>query len=102
MLIKPYLHSILASGYIFLIALFFSFMTRNFSNEPDTFLAPVMMLSLLTLSVAVMAYLFFYYPAALFVDGKKKQAFDFFVKTVSGFAAITLIVIFLFFTGIFS
>jgi len=40
------------------------------------------MLSVLTLSVAVMAFLFFYQPLQLFIGDKKKDAVNLFIKTV--------------------
>ncbi len=70
------------------------------SNKPDTFFAPVVFLSLLTLSVAVMAFLFFYQPLMLFIEGKKKDAVNLFIKTVGIFAAITALALILLFSGI--
>jgi len=74
--------------------------TQPLRNKPDTFFAPITMLFVLTLSVAVMAYLFFYQPLLLFIEGKKKEAVDLFVKTVGIFAAITAVVLILLFSGL--
>lgn len=79
-----------ASVYIFLLSIFFNFVSQTQRDKPDTFLAPVGLLSALTLSAAVMAYLFFYQPLQLFLDGKKKQAVSVFMQTVGIFAAITV------------
>jgi hypothetical protein len=70
-----------------------TFVTQPLRNKPDTFFAPITVLFVLTLSVAVMAYLFFYQPLLLFIEGKKKAAINLFIKTVGIFAAITIVVL---------
>lgn len=94
---NPLINALCASGYIFLIITVMTFVTKPLQNKPDTFFAPVVALSLLTLSVAVMAFLFFYQPLLLFIDGKKKEAVSFFVKTVGIFALITIVAVILLF-----
>jgi len=49
------------------------------------------MLSLLVLSVTVMGYLFILVPVQLYIDGAKKEAVSFFLRTVGWFAAITAV-----------
>lgn len=61
-------------------------------STPDPEAAQVAFLSLLTLSVAVMAYFFFYQPLQLFVDGKKKEALRYFSQTVGIFGVLTVII----------
>ena len=94
---NPLINALCASGYIVLIITIMTFVTKPLQNKPDTFFAPVVALSLLTLSVAVMAFLFFYQPLMLFIDGKKKEAVSFFVKTVGIFALITIVAVILLF-----
>lgn len=94
---NPLINALCASGYIVLIITVMTFVTKPLQNKPDTFFAPVVALSLLTLSVAVMAFLFFYQPLMLFIDGKKKEAINFFVKTVGIFALITIVAVILLF-----
>ena len=77
-----------------------TFVTQPLRNKPDTFFAPITALFVLTLSVAVMAFLFFYQPLLLLIDGKKKEAVGLFVKTVGIFAVITTIVLILLFSGL--
>ncbi len=77
-----------------------TFVTQPLRHKPDTFFAPIIFLSVLTLSVAVMAFLFFYQPLQLFIDGKKKEAVDLFVKTVGIFAGITVMALILLFSGL--
>lgn len=77
-----------------------TFVTKPLQDKPDTFFAPIVFLSVLTLSVAVMAFLFFYQPIQLFIEGKKKEALDLFAKTVGIFAIITVVTLALLFFGL--
>lgn len=60
-------------------------------NTPDNILAPIFLLSLFTLSAAVMAFLFFYQPFKLYFDNHRKEALVYFMKTVGYFATMVLI-----------
>lgn len=89
MLKKPFYHATLAAGYIVLIVNVLGYVMKPFEGpdpETGTLLVPMTMLGLFTLSAAVMAYLFGYQPIALYIDGKKQEAFRFFVHTLSFFA----------------
>src|SRR3989338_2185666 len=97
---SPLINALGASAYIFLIVSVMTFVTQPLKNKPDTFFAPITALFVLTLSVAVMAFLFFYQPLLLLIDGKKKEAVGLFVKTVGIFAVITAIVLILLFSGL--
>lgn len=97
---NPLINALGASAYIILGVTIMTFVTQPLKNKPDTFFAPIVFLSLLTLSVAVMAFLFFYQPLMLFIEGKKKEAVNLFVKTVGIFAAITAVTLVLFFSGL--
>lgn len=98
---NPFLNALSASGYIVIVVSVMTFLSQTQKNKPDTFLAPILALSLLTLSVAVMAYVFFYQPLQLFLDGKKKQAINLFLQTVAVFAGITLLIFILLYLGMF-
>lgn len=97
---NPFINAISASGYIILIVNVINFIMQTQRHKPDTILAPITFLSLLTLSVAVMAYLFFYQPLQLFIAGKKKEAVNLFIKTVGLFATVTAVVLTLLFAGV--
>lgn len=97
---NPLINALSASAYIFLVVLVMNIVTAPLRHKPDTMFAPIAVLFVLTLSVAMMAFLFFYQPLQLFIEGKKKVALDLFVKTVSYFAAITSLVLVLLFTGL--
>ena len=97
---NPILNALAASGYIGLVVALMNFVSQTQQNKPDTVFAPVAFLSLLTLSAAVMAYLFFYQPLLLFIEGKKKAAVNLFVQTVGVFAVLTTIVWVLLLVGV--
>lgn len=97
---NPIINAVCASGYILLIVTIMNFATQPLKNKPDTFFAPVVFLSLLTLSVSVMAILFFYQPLQLFIAGKQSQAIKLLVRTIAIFAVITSITLILLFNGI--
>lgn len=97
---NPIVNALSASAYIILVVTVMTFVTQPLKNKPDTFFAPITFLSVLTLSVAVMAFLFFYQPLQLFIEGKKKEAVSLFVKTVGIFAAITVVALILLFSGL--
>jgi hypothetical protein len=97
---SPILNALSASAYIILVVSVMTLVTAPLKNKPDTFFAPITLLFVLTLSVAVMAYLFFYQPLMLFIEGKKKEAVNLFFKTVGIFAFITVIILILLFSGL--
>ena len=91
MIKNPYLNAFMALGYIAGLILVITQTHSIAEHTPDTILAPVTMLSLLVLSVAVMSILFFYEPARLFVENQKPQALSFLLKTVGTFACFVVI-----------
>lgn len=97
---NPLINAFSASAYIFLVVLVMNFGTAPLRDKPDTLFAPIAVLFVLTLSVAMMAFLFFYQPVQFFIEGKKKLALELFAKTVAYFAAFTSLVLVLLFTGL--
>ena len=97
---NPIINAFSASAYIILVVTVMTFVTQPLRNKPDTIFAPITVLFVLTLSVAVMAFLFFYQPLLLFIEGKKKEAVNLFVKTIGIFAVITAVVLILLFSGV--
>ena len=63
----------------------------RFGGENESIIAPIAMLSLLVLSVSVMAYMFFLAPIRQYLDGKKEEAIQLLLKTMGSFALITSI-----------
>lgn len=71
------------------------------SGGEDTLMAPIAAISLLTLSAAVMAYLFCFQPIQLYLDGKKKQGIKLFLSTMGIFGGITILILILMFFRVF-
>lgn len=97
---NPIINALGASTYILLVVTVMTLVSQTQKDKPDTFFAPITFLSLLTLSVAVMAFLFFYQPLQLFIDGKKKEAVHLFAQTTGAFAVFTGAVLILLLLGI--
>jgi len=92
MIKNPVINALLAMSYI--VALVSAvFNSPNDAEHVGSIIMPIAILSLLVLSVAVMAYLFFYQPILLFIENKKTEAVHFFLKTVGSFAILTLLVL---------
>ena len=98
---NPILNALAASAYIIFVGLFMSWGTSIVPKGPDTFMAPVAVMSLFTLSAAVMGYLFCYQPVQLYFDGKKKEAVNLFLQTVAVFGVFTVLALILLFSGAF-
>lgn len=88
---KPFLNALFAALYIVLLVLGAYSTTIFFPNAKETIIIPMAMLSLFVLSAAVMGYLFLSEPLYLLVDNKKKEAVQFFAKTVGFFAGFVLL-----------
>jgi hypothetical protein len=97
---NPIYNALAALAYIVAVSLFMFYGTQNLPKE-DTVVAPIAALSLFTLSAAVMAYIFFYNPVLLFLEGKKKDALDLFLKTVGVFGAVTVTILTIYFSALF-
>lgn len=97
---NPLFNALGASAYIVLVTMVMSFVAQTQKGKPDTFFAPAALLFLMTLSAAVMAFLFFYQPLQLLVSGKKKEAVGLLVKTIGVFAVLTAVALALLFWGL--
>ena len=96
---NPFINALTATLYISCIAVFMFYVTKTFPQK-DTVLAPIAMISLFTLSAAIMGFVFLYQPLQLLLDGHKKKAVDLFLQTVAVFAGITVLVFILIFFGV--
>lgn len=99
---NPLINGLAAGAYIVFIVTVMTFGTRLLVNKPDSFMAPIAVVSLFTLSAAVMGYVFCYQPLLLYFEGKRKQAVQLFLQTVAVFAGITALFLTLLFAGAFS
>lgn len=85
---NPYINAIAASLYIAVVASAMYYVPKIIGRI-ESVMVPIVILSLFTLSAAVMGYFFLFHPAQLYLDGKKKEAVHFFLTTLFSFAAIT-------------
>jgi hypothetical protein len=95
---KPLLNGIAAFTYIVLIASVMNFGTKM-ANKPDTLVAPIAIISLFTMSAAVMGYIFCYQPFQLYFDGHKKDAVKLFLQTTLVFSVLTSVSLALLFSS---
>ncbi len=89
MIKNPYLNAVFAGAYIVLIVSVMFYVVPK-GPDPATIFMPVTMLTLFTLSAAVMGYLFLGTPIQLYLDGQKKETVSFFLHTVASFAVIAV------------
>jgi hypothetical protein len=98
---NPFINAFAATLYISVVATIPFFGKQLFGSGPDTLLIPIAMISLFTLSAAVMGYLFLYQPLLLLLDGHKKNAVNLFLQTLVTFAGITILLFVLLHFGVF-
>ncbi|MEY2665368.1 MAG: hypothetical protein RLZZ480_473 [Candidatus Parcubacteria bacterium] len=90
---NPFYNAAAALCYILCVVGVINLLGHYLGDKPDNkFLAPLFALSLLTLSVSIMGYIFFYQPLVLLTEGKQKLALNLFLKTVAIFASLTFLV----------
>jgi hypothetical protein len=87
---NPYLNALGAALYIGAVGVFMHYMTATHANTPDHWYSGIAVISLLTLSVAMMGYFFAFMPLQMYLDGEKKQAVQFFLRTLGTFALFTI------------
>jgi len=88
----PVYNALLALAYIGSVVALVFFGPSLVGDQNDNIFMPIAMLSLLVLSVAVMAYLFFYRPVILLLDGEREKAVTLFLQTIGIFAGATLLI----------
>lgn len=96
---NPFINAGVASLYIFLIAGGMNFASR-YAKPDDSFFAPIVFLSLFTLSAGFMGYVFLSQPIIMFLSGEKKQGITLFVQTLGTFGVITVVLTALVFSGV--
>ena len=97
---NPFLNALCASLYIMAVATLM-YNAKTVFGPKDTFLTPIAVLSLFTLSAASMGYIFLYQPVLLLLDGHKKKAVNLFLQTVAVFAGVTVMVFLVMLSGVF-
>lgn len=94
---NPFYNASLAILYIVTVVSTIFYTAQIFGDE-ESILFPIGGLSLFVLSAAVMAYLFFYRPVLLLLDGEREKGVKLFLHTLGIFACVTGV---LFFTCLF-
>lgn len=90
---NPLYNALLAIGYIVGIVSIMYFGSQFITNDGASIFFPIGALSTLTLSVAVMAYIFFYRPVLMLLAGEREKGVKLFLHTVGIFACITAVVL---------
>lgn len=90
----PFFNALAALGYIIVVASIMYYGPQLVQVE-ESLLLPIAVLSLFVLSATVMGFLFLFQPGQLYFDGQKKEAINFFLKTVTAFAGLTFLVFFI-------
>jgi hypothetical protein len=98
---NPFINAAAALAYIVLVVLIINYLSRH-TGPDNKILAPITFLSLLTLSAATMGYIFFFEPVRMYLDGHKKAGMTLFVQTLAVFGVITILILVLLLSGIFS
>lgn len=97
---NPFINAIAGLIYITLVASIMFFGLEH-AEPGNSVIVPIAVLSLFSLSAAMMGYIFLFQPVQLYLDGKKKQATTLLVHTTLIFAAITTVIFLLLLSGIF-
>ncbi len=97
---NPFINALFATAYITIVASVM-FYGMHFIRPAKSIIIPMAMLSLFTLSAALMCYLFGSQPLQLYLDGKKREGVKLFLQTVGIFAVITLLLFVALFSRIF-
>ncbi len=89
---NPLYNALLAVAYIAGVVSLLFLGPTFLADQDDNIFMPMLMLSLLVLSVAVMAFLFFYKPVTLLLDGERDKAVKLFLHTIGIFAVATILI----------
>lgn len=91
---NPFINAFVAIAYIALVACLMFYGSQIFEQKnvtEDVVLMPIAMISLFTLSAAIMGFVFLSTPFQLLVAGDRKGAVKLVATTIGFFALITLI-----------
>lgn len=90
---NPFYNALGAIIYITIVALFMRYIESVRHDTPDTVFDGIGFLSLFVLSVAVMAFLFFFQPFSKLIRHKPAEAREFFIKTLGWFGFFTVCIL---------
>lgn len=91
---NPFYNAFFAISYIVCLVTGFNLVANGLEGViQETILLPMGALGVLVFSVALMAYLFFFHPLMMILDGKRHEGVQLFLQTVTIFALMTVVVI---------
>lgn len=90
---NPFYNAFLAIAYIITLVSTAILGPRLLGGPEESIFYPMLGLSVFVLSAALMAYLFFYQPVVLLIDGKRQKATKLFLQTVGIFALATVVLL---------
>ncbi|MBP7770627.1 MAG: hypothetical protein KA066_01795 [Candidatus Pacebacteria bacterium] len=92
---NPFLNALGAVGYIVavVVVMYYGGPLMGGPDGEDTVFIPMAMLSLFVFSAATMAYIVLYQPMVMFLEDKKVEAVNLFLKTI-GALGIFMVVLF--------
>ena len=96
---NPFINAAASILYIIFVASVMFFGMEH-TKPGNSVIVPIAVLSLFSLSAALMGYFFLYQPVQLYLDGKRKEATSLFVQTILVFGVITAGIFTLFLSGI--
>jgi len=88
---NPIINAFVAIIYIVLVVFIINFTGKMNNGAGDPPFIPLAVISLFTLSAAVMGYIFLSEPLQLIIEGEKKKGINLFLQTVGAFAIFTII-----------
>ena len=90
---NPFYNALLAITYIVALVSGAILGPRLLGGPEESIIYPMLGLAVFTLSAAVMAYLFFYQPVIMFLDGQREKGVKLFLQTIGVFAVGTIILL---------
>jgi hypothetical protein len=90
---NPFKNAFLALAYIIILVSLLFLGSKMIGGDEESILYPISALSVLVLSVGVMAYLFFYKPVLMLLDGERERGVKLFLHTLGIFACATGVVL---------
>lgn len=90
---NPIINALSAVLYICAVVSIMYFGSSLAVHVEKTLLLPIAMLCLFSLSVVVMAFVFFYQPVLMYMEGEKVKAIKLGLQTVGAFGVVTAILL---------
>lgn len=90
---NPLINALTAAAYIAALVGALSTFVDSQVETTAPLLLPALMISLFTLSAAIMALIFFYQPFRMYFDGQKQEAVKLVAQTIGVFAVLVVLLL---------